>query len=149
MAVRPIPEGYHTVTTYFVVSDNRKFLGFIERAFGATITYKSQEIDGVIHHAEAKIGDSMIMSGQAMEPTHPPMPCAVYLYVEDTDAWYNRAVAAGGKSTGEPETKFYGDRNAGVEDEWGNKWWLGTHVEDVAPEELKRRETEFLAKQPK
>ena len=67
------------------------------------------------------------------------MPCALYVYVPDTDATYQRALKAGGVSTMEPSNQFYGDRNAGVRDECGNLWWIGTHIEDVSPEELKRR----------
>lgn len=138
MAVKPVPDGYHTVTPYLVVDDVARLIAFIEQAFGARETHRTKGPDGTIRHAEAQIGDSRVMMGQARDPWK-PMPAAIYLYVPDTDATYQRAVAAGGKSLMEPANQFYGDRNAGVADPMGNYWWIGTHVEDVSPEELERR----------
>ncbi len=131
---KPIPEGYHTVTPYFVVPDGEAFLSFIERAFAATITYRSRDNS----HAEARIGDSMIMVGQAKGDWQ-PQQVSTYLYVEDCDAWYKRAVEGGATSTMEPADQFYGDRNGGVKDPWGNNWWIGTHKEDLSPEEIEKR----------
>jgi len=135
--VKPIPEGYRTVTPYFVVPDLQRFLSFVERAFGGTVTYLASDHT----HAEVKIGDSMIMAGQE-KGDHKAQPISIYLYVEDCDAWYRRAMEAGATSTMEPANQFYGDRNGGVRDEWGNNWWIGTHVEDVPHEELERRAKE-------
>ena len=132
--VKPIPDGYHTLTPYFTVPDLKRFFEFLERAFGATITYLAAGHT----HGEAKIGDSMIMAGQARDE-YKAQPMSVYLYVEDTDAWYRRAVEAGATSIMEPADQFYGDRNGGVRDEWGNGWWIATHVEDLSPEEIDRR----------
>ena len=90
-----------------------------------------------------RLGDSVVMIGQAREEW-PARPAALYVYVEDTDAIYKRALAAGGRSVMEPRDTFYGDRNAGVEDPSGNQWWIATHVEDVPPEEMERRAKEQM-----
>jgi len=138
MTVKPVPEGYHTVTPYLVVDDAQKLIEFAKRAFDAKVGEEMKREDGTIMHAELHIGDSRIMLGQASEQ-HKAMPCALYLYVPDTDATYKKALAAGAVSTMEPANQFYGDRNAGVRDQNGITWWIGTHVEDVSPEELKKR----------
>jgi uncharacterized glyoxalase superfamily protein PhnB len=89
----------------------------------------------------------MVMMGEP-GPEHPPMPAMLYLYVEDVDAVYRRALGAGAVSLMEPADMFYGDRNAGVKDQCGNQWWIATHKEDVSPEELARR-AEQAMKQPR
>lgn len=137
-AVKPIPDGYHTVTPYFTVASAAKLLVFIQQAFDGVETLKMAEPDGTIRHAEVRIGDSMVMLGQARDEWTAKTN-QVYLYVPDVDATYAKALAAGAKSVREPETHFYGDRSAGVEDAQGNTWWMATHVEDVPPEELERR----------
>ncbi|HND19523.1 MAG TPA: VOC family protein [Acidobacteriota bacterium] len=136
--VKPIPDGYHTVTPYLVVENAEKLLEFLTSAFDARVTFASRHSDGAVGHAEVKIGDSMIMIGQA-GPQSQPMPSMLYLYVPDTDAVYAQALKAGGVSIMEPANQFYGDRNAGVKDHFGNQWWIATHVEDVSPEELEHR----------
>lgn len=138
MTVKPIPEGYHTVTPYMVVSDVEGLIDFVKRAFGADERHRSTLPDGTIMHAELRIGDSPVMMGTARGPWQ-PMPAAIYLYVEDADAVYRQALSAGAESIMEPADQFYGDRNAGVKDAQGNLWWIGTHIEDVPPEELARR----------
>jgi PhnB protein len=145
MAVKPVPDGYHTVTPYLVSSDAEKLLAFVKAAFGAKEQHVMRAPDGTIWHGEVLIGDSHVMLAQA-SPQHPSMQAAIYLYVPDTDATYRAALAAGATSTMEPADQFYGDRNAGVKDTLGNMWWIGTHVEDVAPEELERRAKEVAAK---
>jgi uncharacterized glyoxalase superfamily protein PhnB len=139
VAVKPIPEGYHSVTPYLVVPGIARLIDFLKASFSAEETHpRMTRPDGTVMHAELRIGDSMIMMG---EPTGQfgPMPAAIYLYVEDTDAAYRRALQAGATSVMEPADQFYGDRNAGVKDPSGNIWWIGTHQEDVSPEELARR----------
>ena len=89
-------------------------------------------------HAEVKLGDSFIMMGEPMGEFK-AMPASLYLYVPDTDATYARVIKAGGTSIMEPADQFYGDRNAGVKDTSGNHWWIGTHIEDVSPDELSKR----------
>jgi uncharacterized glyoxalase superfamily protein PhnB len=138
MSVRPIPEGFHTVTPYLVVQGAAKVIDFLKQAFGAQEIYRSAKPDGTIMHTQVRVGDSFIMLGDAGGPWK-PMPAAFYLYVPDTDAAYRSALAAGGTSLMEPADQFYGDRNAGVQDATGNMWWIATHIEDVAPEEIHRR----------
>jgi PhnB protein len=96
-------------------------------------------------HAEVRIGDSILMMGEASEE-FPPMPGSFYVYVEDTDAAYQRALDAGAETLMEPADQFYGDRNAGVWDSCGNSWWIATHIEDVPEEEIGRRARERMAK---
>lgn len=144
MSVKPIPEGYHTVTPYLIVEEAQKFMDFIKKAFDAEIRFVSMHGDKV-GHAEIKIGDSMMMLSQAME-SHPAMPTGIYLYVPDTDAVYKKAIEAGATSIMEPADQFYGDRSGGVKDFAGNFWWIGTHIEDVSEDELKRRMKEAMEK---
>jgi len=138
--VNPIPDGFHSVTPYITVPGLAKTIEFLKQAFGAEVKEIMERPGGVIGHAEVKIGDSPIMMGEP-DPNGPyaPRPCNLYLYVPDVDAVYARAIAAGGKSLREPTDEFYGDRGAGVEDPSGNYWWIGTHIEDVSPEEIKKR----------
>lgn len=137
MSVKPIPAGYHTVTPYLLASDARKLLDFLKAAFGAVSTEFISDSDGSVAHAEVKIGDSIVMVGG--KKNAPLTTSMFYLYVEDTDAVYQQALAAGATSLMEPQNKFYGDRNAAVQDPFGNQWWIATHVEDVSPKELEKR----------
>lgn len=141
--VRPIPEGYHTITPYLVVDDLARQVEFVEKAFGGRTYEAMTDANGKLRHAEAQVGDSRVMMGQSREG-HAARGAMLYLYVENTDATYRAAIAAGGKSLLEPMNQFYGDRNAGVEDPNGNQWWIATHVEDVSPEEMQRRAAEQL-----
>jgi PhnB protein len=143
MAVKPIPDKYHTVTPYLVVNGAAGLIDFLQQAFGAQEMERMAEPDGTVRHGEVRIGDSIVMVGEA-SAQHKPMPTALYLYVTDTDTTYRRAIQAGATSLTEPANQFYGDRNAGVEDPCGNQWWIATHVEDVAPEEMKRRSEAFM-----
>ncbi len=138
MPVKPVPDGFHTVTPYLVVRDAGRLLDFLVRAFGAEVIERMASPDGIVRHAQLKVGDSMIMLGTA-PPDRPPMTTMIYLYVDDADAVYRRAVAAGGVSVLEPVDQFYGDRHGAVADEFGNEWWIASHVEDVSPEEMERR----------
>ena len=139
MPVNPKPEGYHTVTPYLIVQGAAEFIEFSKQAFGADERDRHPTPDGKIMHAEVKIGDSIIMlsdSTSEFEPTR----STIHLYVDDADATYQRALEAGGESLREPADQFYGDRSAGIKDRFGNQWWLATHVEDVSPEEMQRRQ---------
>lgn len=138
MAIKPIPEGYHSVTPYLTVSDASRLLEFLKQAFDARETERINMEDGHIAHAEVRIGDSVVMLAEACGPWK-AMPAGLYLYVTDTDATYKRAIAAGATSLMEPADQFYGDRNAGVTDPVGNNWWIATRAEDVPPDELQRR----------
>lgn len=141
--VRPIPDGYHTVTPYLLAVDAEGLIDFLERAFGATLLDRYDGPDGRMAHAALQVGDSKVMMGQASEEW-PAMRAMLHLYVDDVDAAFRRAVEAGGRVVREPETMFYGDRSAGVDDPHGNQWWISTHVEDVSPEEMKRRHADEL-----
>jgi PhnB protein len=138
MAAKPIPDGFHTVTPYLVVQEVDKVIDFVKRAFAAQERFRHLRPDGKTGHAEVTIGNSILMLGEAPEPSK-TMPGMLYLYVNDADATYKQAVAAGGKSIMEPTTMFYGDRSGAVADPCGNQWWIATHVEDVTPEEVNRR----------
>ena len=139
MSVNPIPEGYQQVVPYLLVEDVDRLLGFLRTAFNAAVHHQSRGQDGATSHADVIIGDSHVMMGRAMPPAYPAMPCMLYLYAEDTDALYRQALAAGAASVQKPQDMFYGDRNAGVKDPFGNQWWIATHVEDVPEDELARR----------
>lgn len=125
MAAKTPPEGFHTVTPYLIVSDVAQQLTFLRDAMDAREVHSSAGGDGGIIHAQVQIGDSMVMMGRA-QGDYPPMPSMLYLYVDDTDAWYRRALAAGATSVAEPKDQDYGDRSGGVKDPQGNQWWFGT-----------------------
>ena len=144
MAVKPVPEGYHSVTPYLTIPDVAKALEFVQRAFGATQVEAAPDANGVIRHADVMIGDSHVMFGQSSEKWE-PRPGTLYMYTENVDELYRRAMDAGGTSLREPTNEFYGDRSAGVQDSQGNQWWMATHVEDVTPEEMERRMKEAFA----
>lgn len=145
MAVKPIPEGFHTVTPYLIVDDADGVISFLREAFGAEEQYRMNGPDGGVWHAQVKLGDSQVMLGSASEQ-FPAHPAVLHLYVEDVDTTYRRALAAGATSIMEPEDQFYGDRQSGVKDLAGNQWWIATHIEDVPPEELARRAEAEAAK---
>ena len=145
--VKPVPKGYHTVTPYIVVDGAEKIIGFMKSAFGAEVVHEPMmRGDGKVMHAEFKIGDSMVMISDSSE--HSPATSAMlYLYVPDVDAVYQKALKAGATSLMAPADQFYGDRSGGVKDPAGNRWFIGTHVEDVAPAELKKRAADFMKQQ--
>jgi PhnB protein len=138
MAVNPIPEGQPCLSPYLNVRNASALIEFIQAVFDGREVFRLARPDGVVMHAEVRIGDSVVMLGEA-PPERPTIPAMLHLYVEDADAVYRRALDAGATSLTEPADQFYGDRNAGVEDSFGNKWWISTHVEDVPFEEMQRR----------
>jgi len=138
MTVKPIPDGYHSITPYLVVSEAARVIDFAKEAFGAQEIMRLPGPNNTIGHAEIKIGDSVVMLADA-GTSHGARPGNLMLYVPNVDEVYRRALKAGGKSEREPADQFYGDRSAGVIDLAGNHWWIATHVEDVAPDELQRR----------
>jgi PhnB protein len=148
MAVKPIPDGYHAVTPYLVVEGADKLIDFMKEGLGAQERFRMPGVNDTVGHAEMQIGDSVVMlADSASADNNIKMPAMVHLYVEDCDAVYKSAIAAGASSYQEPETKFYGDRNAGVRDQFGNIWYMSTHVEDVPPDEMERRSAVFIAQQ--
>lgn len=150
--VKPIPQGYHSVTPYLCVNDCKGAIDYYKRAFGAQETVRMDGPGGKIGHAELKIGDSMIMladempgSGCRSPQSLGGTPVSIFLYVEDVDKVYNQAVAAGGKAEMPPADMFWGDRYGKLNDPYGHLWSLATHKEDIAPEEMKKRAKEAMA----
>jgi len=144
--VKPIPEGYHTATPYLIIKGAAAALEFYKNAFGAIELCRMPNPDGRVGHAEIKVGDSIIMLadehpeiGARSPETYGGTPVSLMLYVEDVDAVFNRAVAAGAKVERPVTNQFYGDRTGGIIDPFGHKWYLATHVEDVSTEEMLRR----------
>ena len=136
--VKPIPDGYHTVTPVLMVNNAAKLIEFLKQAFGARERERYADPDGKILHAEVTLGDSIVQLSDATGEWK-PVQVPLLLYVTDTDATYRRALKAGATSLREPMDAFYGDRTAGVKDSFGNSWWIATHQEDVSREELERR----------
>ena len=147
MAAKPIPDGHRTVTPYLTVRGAAKVIEFLKQAFGAEIADDPiKRPDGTIMHAQVKIGDSRVMIADESEMAK-ATPSSLYLYVPNVDSVYQRAIKAGGTTIMEPTDMFYGDRSGGVKDPSGNSWFIATHKEDVAPQELAKRAEAFLKQQ--
>jgi len=146
MPVKPVPDGYHTVTPYLVIKGAAAALEFYKKAFGAEELLRMPAPDGTIAHAEIRIGDSTIMMGEeqpGMEfiAAKPGTPSSVglMLYVANVDEMFKRALAAGGRELRPLKNQFYGDRSGTLADPFGHVWTIATHMEDVTPEEMDRR----------
>ena len=142
--VQTVPDGYHTVTPWIISRDTARLIDFVTRAFGAEEIVRVQDENGVIGHAEVRIGDSVVMTFDSREGW-PETPGFMRLYVEDSDAVYQQALRAGATSVTEVTTLFFGDRVGRVRDPLGNVWWIQARVEDVDPEEMGRRAQERAA----
>jgi uncharacterized glyoxalase superfamily protein PhnB len=140
--VSPIREGFRTITPYLFAQNAAGLIEFISKAFGGEETFRKERPDHAVIHAELRVGDSMLMLGEAT-PQFGPMPTSIYLYVADSDTVYQRALSVGGVSVFPIMTLPNGERYGGVKDPIGNIWWIATHVEDVPPEEEARRWKEF------
>lgn len=145
-AVNPIPPGYRTVTPYLIVRGGVNALEFYKKAFNAVEKVRMPMPDGRLGHAEIQIGDSMVMLADEMPERKIVGPetlggsaTGICLYVEDVDALFQQAIAAGGKVDRPVEDQFYGDRSGTLIDPFGHKWTVSTHTEDVGPEEMNRR----------
>ena len=145
-AVKPIPEGYHTVTPYLMVKGAKDAIAFYKKAFGATELMRLDGPNDTIGHAEIKIGDSPIMladefpdMGHLGPKTIGGTPVGICLYVEDADAVYQQAVDAGATVLKPIQDQFYGDRSGTVIDPFGHMWTIGTHKEDLTQEEINER----------
>jgi PhnB protein len=125
-----VPKGLFSVNPYLHPRRAEPLIGFLKRAFGAEEVAKYASPDGVVNHAVVRIGDSVLEMGEA-HGKYEPMEAMFYLYVPNMDAVYRQALAAGATSFQEPTDQPYGDRNAGVKDAFGNKWYIATHVKDV------------------
>jgi PhnB protein len=136
------PEGYTRVMPYLLYADSDAALDFLTSALGFSEKLRMTDDDGRVNHAEVVMGrDGVVMLGTPGSDYKNPNKLGgktqqVYVYVDDVDAHYEQAKAAGAKITREPEDQFYGDRNYGVEDPEGHEWYFGTHVRDVSPEEM-------------
>ena len=144
--VKPIPDGYYTATPYLIVREAAKAIEFYRQAFGATELMRMPAPGGKVGHAEIRIGNSTIMladeapeMGARSPETIGGSPISILLYVEDVDAVFKQAVAAGAKVTRPVKDQFYGDRMGGITDPFGHAWYIATHKEDVSPEEMKTR----------
>ena len=146
MAVKPIPDGYHSVTPYLILDDATAALEFYKKALGAVELMRFPAPGGKIGHAEIKIGDSPVMLADESPEmdarsarTIGGSPISLMVYVEDVDALVARAVAAGAKLVRPIANQFYGDRTGGIDDPFGFHWYIATHIEDVPPDELEKR----------
>ena len=124
-----VPEGLRTVNVYLHPLRAEPVIAFMKRAFGASEVAKYASPDGVVHHANVRIGDSVVEMGEAQGP-YQPMPTMFYLYVPNVDATYRRALEAGAESVSEPADQPYGDRNAGVKDAFGHQWYIATQIRE-------------------
>ncbi len=153
--VRPIPEGYHSISPALTCKDAARAIEFYKSVFGATEIMRMPGPGGVIMHAELRIGDSVIflndeIPGMTAGPSGSSInPVYLFLYTEDVDSIYNRAVSMGSKVVMPLENMFWGDRYGKFNDPFGHSWGVATHVEDVAPEEMTRRQAEWTAKMAK
>ncbi len=145
MLVSYKPADRQCVVPYLVVPDADKEIAFITTVFKAKAVQVFRDPEGVVRHAEIKIGDAIVMLAQS-GVKWPPIAAAIYAYVPDVDAVYERAVKAGVSSPRPPADQPYGDRNCGVTDANGVQWWITTHVEDVSEAEMHRRDAELLEK---
>jgi len=151
--VKPIPAGHHTVAPYLAIKNAVSALEFYKKAFGAIETYKLIVPDGRLGHAEIRLGNSLIMlsdefpecGGKAPESLG-GSPVSIHLYVEDVDAFVKKAVAAGARELKPVADQFYGDRSGQLQDPYGHLWWVATHKEDVAPEEMQKRVQALFAR---
>jgi PhnB protein len=150
--VKTIPDGFHAATPYLCCRDAQKALAFYKEAFGAVETMCLAEPSGRIGHAEFKIGDAVFM----LSDEYPEMgvrspqalggsPVTMHLYLDDVDAFARRAVAAGATLTRPVSDQFYGDRSGNLEDPFGHRWMIATHIEDVPAEEMDRRYRAMMA----
>jgi PhnB protein len=137
----PMPPGHHTITPGFAVPNATKVLDFLTKAFGAQVVERYDGPGGTIAHCEVRLGDSVVMFGEA-SAQHPAMPASLAYYVDDgkaVDATYQKALAAGATSVTKPTDQFYGYRSATVKDVGGNLWTISAVVEQLSKEEIEKR----------
>jgi PhnB protein len=152
MAVKPIPDGYHTVTPYLAVDSAAQAIEYYKKAFGAKERGRMEAPDGAIAHAEIEIGDSLVMLSDPFPQSSAKPPkelggtsASIFLYVEDVDAVVQQAVDAGATVAMEVADQFWGDRFGTVIDPFGHCWSIATHVEDVPAEEMEERAKAAMA----
>ena len=154
MTAKPIPDGYHTATPYLIVKKAAEAIEFYKRAFGATELMRLVAPGGAVGHAEIKIGDSPIMladespdEGFRSPESMSGSAVSILLYVEDVDACFSQATAAGAKILRPVKDQFYGDRSGTLKDPFGHVWTIATHTEDISPSEINRRAEVFFQEQ--
>lgn len=154
MAVKAIPDGYHSVTPYLIVKGADRAIDFYKKVFGAAQRMRMDGPNGTVGHAEIEIDDSIIMLADEFPDMGFRSPqslggtgVSLHLYVKDVDACFNRAVAAGANALRPVQDQFYGDRSGTVEDPFGHVWTISTHKEDLSPEELQKRSEAFMKQQ--
>ena len=152
MTTQPIPEGYHTLTTYLTIENAAEAIDYYKDVFGAKERIRMEAPDGKIGHAELEIGDSLLMLSDAFPgaTSRPPTElggttAGAFMYVEDVDAVLKRAVESGATITMEIADQFWGDRFGSITDPFGHSWSIATHVEDVPPEEMAERAKAAMA----
>ena len=151
MTIKSIPDGYHAVTPYLIIKGAARAIDFYKRVFGATVSVRMDGPDGKVGHAELKIGDSIVMLADEFPNMGHRSPeslggtgVSLLLYVDHVDETFKRATSEGGKELQPIRNQFYGDRSGTVQDPFGHVWTIATHVEDVSPEEMKRRSEEYM-----
>jgi uncharacterized glyoxalase superfamily protein PhnB len=154
-ATKPVPEGFHTVTPHLVCDGAAEAIEFYKKAFGAIEVARMPGPNGTVMHAQLRIGDSPVMLGEEMPSCHSfgprtlkGTPVTLHLYVNDCDAFFARAEAAGAKVTMPPGDQFWGDRYGVLQDPWGHQWSVATHVRDVSPEEMTEAVKRMSAQAP-
>lgn len=154
--VRAVPEGTHTITAHLSAHDAHKAIEFYQKAFGAKVLFVHDTPDGKVMHATLQVGDSKFMLADEFPGMGPRAaqslggsPVVLNIYVDDVDTLFNQAVAAGATVTMPLANQFWGDRYGQISDPFGHSWALGSHVEDVAPEEMARRAKAIFAEMPK
>jgi|SRR5579862_685816 len=152
-SVKPVPQGFHTLTPYLTVNDAARAIDFYVKALGAREVMRMQNPAGKITHAELKIGDSMLMVSDELGQSQVRSPrslsgttTGIFLYVENVDSVFDRAVATGAKPVSRPADMFWGDRFGTFADPFGHVWSVATHIEDVTPQEMERRAKAAMAK---
>ncbi|HKQ18381.1 MAG TPA: VOC family protein [Candidatus Eisenbacteria bacterium] len=150
--VRPIPEGYTTITPSITLNDAARGIEFYKKAFGATERMSMKGPEGKVMHAELQIGNSIVMlSDEVMNmrsaKTLGGSPVSFYVYVENSDEAFKRAISAGGKEIYPIHDEFWGDRVGGVEDPFGYKWSLATHTKELSPAEIEKAAQEWMKKE--
>jgi PhnB protein len=154
-AVRPIPEGYHSITPQLTCRDASRAIDYYKSVFGAREVMRMDGPGGKVLHAELQLGDSRFMlndemPGMSVAPSPAPMqPSSLFVYTEDVDALYAAALKAGSRQDMAPSNMFWGDRLGKFTDPFGHQWGVATHVEDVAPDEMKRRSEEMTKQMAK
>jgi PhnB protein len=143
--IAPRPQGHAAVMPFLMGERMDKLIEFMTKILGAEELYRLTHANGKVWHAQLRIGDAIVMAGDTMG-MHPPAQMNLYVYVDDVDAMFKKAIEAGAESIAEPEMQFYGDRAGGFRDFAGNVWWLANHREDVSYDEMTRRAKEIEKK---